>query len=177
MRERTFEAGSHGGVAARAQGVARSADIRSVNPMAAITAHAIPRMRRLEPVHLSTILRVTLQAGPVDCVSLTAGVNRKPRGIKRFNMRQSRSVTGFAGRVVVPILMKLVRLRLVANGAPRRSDEAPLRVQSRALQQEPQDTPFSSHSEVPDPGGICDSCVASQTRFSPEHDMRRTARL
>ena len=145
--------------------------------MAGITAHTVPRMRRLEPVHLSTILRVTLQAGPVDRIGLTAGVNLKPIGIKRFNMRQSGSVTGFAGRVVVPILMKLIRLRLVANGASRCSDKPSLRVESRALQHEPQDHPFSSHSEVPDPGGICGNCVASQTRFSPEHDMRRTTRL
>src|SRR4029079_8660380 len=81
------------------------------------------------------------------------------------------------GRVVVPILMKLVRLHLVANGASRGSDEPPLRVESRGLQYEPQDCPFSSHSEVPDPGGICGNCAASQTRFSPEHDMRRTTRV
>ena len=177
MREGPFEAGSHCRVAARAERVARSADIGSMNAMAGITADAVPRMRRLKPVHLSTILPVTLLAGPVDRIGLAAGVNLKPLGIKRFNMRQSRSVTGFAGRVVVPILMKLIRLRLVANGAPRRSDKAPLPVQSRALQYEPQDCPFSSHSEVPDPGGICGNCVASQTRFSPEHDMRRTTRL
>lgn len=85
--------------------------------MATIAADSVPRMRRLKTVCLLALIGMASKAGSIDCIGLTACIDRQLVRIESFHMSQSRAMTRFAGVVVMGILRKRVSLRFVTNGA------------------------------------------------------------